>query len=614
MKRILFALLGILIVFSCNKPETTPPGPDPDTPHGTDPVTPIVNDVISITSGASVSLPAGGGTATVTFTASGAWTVKPSGTWLAVTPSKGSGDGSVTLSAGANPDETDRSAEVVFTCGSASAKVTVTQQRKEPEETPYQAVTVYYEDMDHTPSYSGWMSDASWHNATGEGASAVTYDCFNASIRNDNYGSKGNNGTYSGASGKCYGRLTQASSGNFGYLTVSHISTCGYSNFSLSFGAAQGGDVLKVEVSPDGTEWTQLQYSFGQNYNRWGLAQASFSVGSAVTELYIKFTLTGSKSSYAYGANIDDLCLETAEDASDVVIGRDGGSGKNWAFAELPARQDNPDYYYNTLYTNTVRTNKYVRNYSFCYDTRRHNPIWVAFPMHSIYAEGSGRTTPDPWMQYPDMSVNQQSVIWDITGDGQHQYWTYTSAIMQVRYYWGRGHLCMSSSRPGAGKEINLQTFYPVNVAPQAASPSVFPTIWGKTESLHYQNGTQVCADTLYVVAGCYYDNDNNIEYDACYGTDRCSFSKACIVPTHQYKLFLRTRSGNTGKPVQECEASELKAIGFWFDSVPDDGASTNLADYAMSVADIEDITGITFFPDIPASVKRQCAPGDWGL
>ena len=30
-----------------------------------------------------------------------------------------------------------------------------------------------------------------------------------------------------------------------------------------------------------------------------------------------------------------------------------------------------------------------------------------------------------------------------------------------------------------------------------------------------------------------------------------------------------------------------------------------------MSVADIESITGITFFSDIPAAVKNQCAPGD---
>ena len=39
-------------------------------------------------------------------------------------------------------------------------------------------------------------------------------------------------------------------------------------------------------------------------------------------------------------------------------------------------------------------------------------------------------------------------------------------------------------------------------------------------------------------------------------------YSKECIVPTHYYKLLLRTRSGNLRKPIQECSAGELKAVG----------------------------------------------------
>ena len=282
-------------------------------------------------------------------------------------------------------------------------------------------------------------------------------------------------------------------------------------------------------------------------------------------------------------------------------------------YAELPADEVNSDYYYNTLYTHTVTSNQAVRNYSFCYDTRRHNPIWVAFPMHAIYAEGSGRSTDgngkDPWMQYPDLPVSQQSIIWDISGDG-YMYWSRTTLADGS---WTKGHLCMSSSRAGANKEINLQTFYPVNIAPQSNKyAGIFSDLWSATENLHWQHGSQICSDTLYVVAGCHYANDNNIEYDACNWNTHSVNSKACVIPTHQYKLLLRTRSGNTGKPVQNCTASELKAIGFWFDAVIPSGSSSNLADYAMSVADIEAITGHTFFPGIPDSVKQQCTPSDW--
>ena len=295
-------------------------------------------------------------------------------------------------------------------------------------------------------------------------------------------------------------------------------------------------------------------------------------------------------------------------------------SGETYSYAELPAFDNtNTDYYYNTLYANTVKSGRRVRNFSFCYDTRRHNPIWVAFPMHSIYAEGSGRSTneegKDPWMRYPDLPLGQQSIIWDIEGDG-FMYWSASSSILSGGS-WTKGHLCMSSSRAGAGSELNLQTFYPVNIAPQSntyAGAGIFGSLWGKTEDFHWQWGSQICYDTLYVVAGCHYANDDNIEYDACNWNTRSEYSKACIIPTHQYKLFLRTRSGITGKDVRKCTESELKTIGFWFDSVLPVGSSSDLADYAVSVSEIEKRTCIVFFPDIPASVRSQCQTSDWNL
>lgn len=553
---------------------------------------------VELTSPENVSIPAEGGQVPVTFKASGNWmasfTDAQDPSWLSLNPKNGKKDGSITLLATPNTGETERKASIRIACGTAMAYVNVTQG-------VYSSSLVFYEDMDKDPSYYGWMSEGTWHNATGDGAANVSYSSFNASIRNDNYGSAG---AYTGASGKCYGRLTQAASGNFGYLTISGISTGGKKDFVLSFGAAQGPEVLKVEVCPSGMGWTQLPYTFGQQYNHWGLASTTFSLNTDIQSIDVRFTLVGEKSAYAYGANIDDIKLETTNESSDNLV------GEKWPYAELPVTQNNADYYYNTLHTTTVKTNKQVRNYSFCYDTRRHNPIWVAFPMHGIYAEGSGRSKDeygnDPWMQYPGLPVEKQSIIWNIGGDG-YQYWSMTNG-----YSFTKGHLCMSSSRAGANQEINLQTFYPVNIAPQ--TNGLFATLWGKTEDFHWQGGTQICSDTLYVVAGCYYANDNTVEYDACEWNDHSSYSKPCIMPTHQYKLFLRTRSGNLGKPVQKCQASELKTIGFWFKEKITDGNSDNLADYAMSVAEIESLTGITFFPDIPTAVKEQCSPSDWGL
>ena len=496
--------------------------------------------------------------------------------------------------------------------------------------------TVYTQSFDGDSSYYGYMSDGNWNNATGTGAASASYDSWNANISNNSYGSAN---AYTGASGVCYANIFQSNSGVFGHWTISGISTGSYRNFRFSFGTIQTSDVLTLEVSHDGSDWTSLAYSHGKSYNSWGRAEVCFSTGSGVSSLSIRFTLTGAKSSYTYGAKLDDLLLEAVDTEYETVIGGNSGGGGGGGqqivskYAELPVIDNShSDYYYNTLYTTTVSSKKHVRNFSFCYDTRRHNPIWVAFPMHSIYAEGYGRSivlddqgnpvtddegkTFDPWMQYPDLPVGKQSIIWDIEGNG-YQYWSAQSAILGGRGSWTKGHLCMSSSRTGANQEINLQTFYPVNIAPQSnkyAGAGIFGDLWGKTEDFHWQRGSQICSDTLYVVAGCHYANDNNIEYDACNSNTRSSYSKPCVIPTHQYKIFLRTRSGNTGKPVNKCSENELKTIGFWFDSVLATGSSTEVSDYAVSVAEIERRTGLTFFPDIPAAVKNQCTPGDWGL
>ena len=478
-----------------------------------------------------------------------------------------------------------------------------------------ESVVIFAEDFDGNTSYSGFMTNSDWYHFSGEDVERVTYDTWNSSIRNDNYGSAGK---YTGASGQCYARLIQANSGNMGYLTVNGIGTCGYKDFKFSFGAEQDTDVMTFEWSVDGTAWHSIAYEFSQAYDKWGLVSGAFSIPEGSTTLSLKFTLIGAKDTYKYGANLDDILIESAGEATTPVVDPGTPSGKINKYVECPTQVENSDYYYNTLYTHTVTSNKYVRNFSFCYDTRRHNPIWVAFPMHSIYAEGSGRSKDDngndPWMKYPDLPLDQQSIIWDIDGDG-YQYWSATCSMLNGGM-WTKGHLCMSSSRSGAGEEINLQTFYPVNIAPQSNTyAGIFSTVWNKIEKAFHQKGAaQICRDTLYIVAGCHYANDDNVDYDACYGNRKSSYSKACVMPTHQYKVFVRTRGGSTGKAVQNCSASELKCIGFWMDSVIPTGSSEDIKDYAMSVAEIEKKTGLTFFPGIPAEAKEQCTPSDWGL
>ena len=93
-------------------------------------------------------------------------------------------------------------------------------------------------------------------------------------------------------------------------------------------------------------------------------------------------------------------------------------------------------------------------------------------------------------------------------------------------------------------------------------------------------------------------------------------------MPTAKYKVFLRTKSGNTGKNIAECSADELMAIGFWFPQEHDPKVEVDedkvnapsLSTVIYSVAEIERKIGgeFKFFPTAPEAVKQSCNVSDW--
>ncbi len=323
-----------------------------------------------------------------------------------------------------------------------------------------------------------------------------------------------------------------------------------------------------------------------------------------------------------------------------------------YRFPELPSNWVAPtgstaalkdDRAFFTHWSKSVKSKKTVRNYSYCYDTRRHNPVWVAYPLHPVYREGgTGRTDPDPWAPDPALDERYQSKIYKHDGEGDgiydgYQFWGNTLLkSLGKGGYWSKGHLCMSSERGGKDAELNIQTFHPTNIAPQSsAAASDFATVWSYVETLFsgtndYKNtdftaddGSQninIVADTLFLVAGCYYEHDDWADYDASNYNKKpttSSLSKMCIMPTHQFKMALRTKKGNTGKRIADCTADELQAIGFWIEAFPTlsgTSATAELNRRVVPVSFIEEKMGIEFFPDVPASVKADYNPADWGF
>lgn len=548
------------------------------------------------------------------------WTPETSG--VSVSPATGSGNGSFYVA------DMPAGQTLKFGVKTASGKavsqfVTVTRTSgpggddgDDEGDTPT-GETVF--SLDFGDGTGGIWADTNeeWKTQTGSGASTVSYNTYRMRINNDDFNSSGR---YAGASGKAYAKIW--TDGDPGYFTIRNITLpAGQTAYTLTFGTIFPEGDMNLEVSADGSSWKKLTYKGASAYNTWTKASVGFTLTDAVPSLSIRYSVTGVQR--VHGLNFDDVVLTTGGGGQEIDF---GSAGKEYRWAELPATPaDMTNRKIHTFWSTTVSTKQYLRNYTYCYDTKRHCPLWIAHPQHACYQEGGmNRPESDPWAADPEMTDAEQAIIYPLPDFGRAMS-LYTESLDRQ---WTRGHMLASSYR-GCGNdiynpaEINVQTFYSSNIAPQGGT--AFDKLWLEAERRILDK--YVCADTLYCVSGAYFENDNLTARDAsCWnGVDPNKvryyvpgYSKVCVVPTHYYKLLLRTRSGlDDDKAIQECDARDLISVGFWFEHANEINGSTSPtldASYLKSVEWIEQKTGFTFFPDVPPSVKKQCNPSDWGF
>jgi endonuclease G len=151
--------------------------------------------------------------------------------------------------------------------------------------------------------------------------------------------------------------------------------------------------------------------------------------------------------------------------------------------------------------------------------------------------------------------------------------------------------------------ENNAQTCYATNIMVQQYDFN--GGSWADVEALERNKN---CSDTLYVVVGTLFEDNNTIT----------RFGRTIGVPTHCYKLLLRTKSGNSGKAIKDItSADELICIGFLFEN-SESSANIDKSKAATSVAEIEKRSGFKFFQNLNAAiadkVKAQNKPSDWGI
>ena len=232
---------------------------------------------------------------------------------------------------------------------------------------------------------------------------------------------------------------------------------------------------------------------------------------------------------------------------------------------ELPSVASGAEFY---IHTAPIE-DRNVRNYSFLYNSKHLVAEWVAYPLCDMYTKKRVDRT-NAWAEDP--FVGTQAIFLtagDIYNDGKGG----------AKY--NRGHQLPSADRL-ASTELNKQTFYYTNIAPQLADNAFNAGIWGDLETaVRGWSAASNSTDTLYVVTGCMVDKPIETRKD--------NNGKAVSIPNAFFKAVLRLSKG------------DYIGAGFYFDHKNYQGQSVTIKDFSCSIKELETKTGITFFVNLPA-------------
>lgn len=234
-----------------------------------------------------------------------------------------------------------------------------------------------------------------------------------------------------------------------------------------------------------------------------------------------------------------------------------------------------------------------IMNYCLEFNFEANHSQWVAYRYDSsLKANNNGGKRTDAWN-------------WDPALDKYKEHQITTSGFGKP---YQRGHLLGSAERYYSN-EANEQTFYMTNMSPMIGAFN--ETDWGKGIETYIRNWGRGMegGDTLYVVKGGTWDQDTK--------TISVSNTKGqqikLVVPHHYFAACLKRLS--TG---------QLYAIGFWIEhkdhllSGNDKKAKELAKASAVSIDQLERLTGLDFFHNVPDDIEEQvektCNTNEWGM
>ena len=321
-----------------------------------------------------------------------------------------------------------------------------------------------------------------------------------------------------------------------------------------------GSWTLALVADEGEVDWAELSVTSGQGDKN--NVVLKYEVNATESTRSLKIVLDN-------GVKWTDCAFEQAATGQHPDDDPDGGSGQGnvdltkTGWLELPAMDDPALGYYSHSFK---MDGKSYRNYSFGWSQKDRVALWVAYPLCKLYTNGNvGRT--DAWALDPLLGEDSAAPFGGYAGS------------------YARGHQIPSADRQCC-YDANAQTFYGTNMTPQLNDHN--EGIWADLEGK--VRGWANTSDTTYVVTG--------VTVSASSKKERDSYGNSVTIPDAYFKAVLKYNKASTFAP--------WTAAAFYLEHRAYSGSISK--SHSMSIDELEEITGIDFFVNLPAKVGEEQA------
>lgn len=242
---------------------------------------------------------------------------------------------------------------------------------------------------------------------------------------------------------------------------------------------------------------------------------------------------------------------------------------------------------------------RYGISYSTEWDCDRKSQRWSCFQMHNDNTGGSVGRYGEGYPFDEDMPDHNRNYVTNEYGVNYDPFWNSG---------YDHGHICASADRQYSSA-ANRQTFFLTNMQPQYNRFNA--NLWADMEMQVRSWNRNGFRDTLFVCKGGTIDSDANIiEYisNRNHATTRLNDS---YIPVPRYFFMALLCKNPNG----------YKALGFWVEQQNQNRSGDELSKYVVSIDELEVLTGIDFFCNLPDQLENQVESAtrdevirSWGL